>query len=42
MAESAQVLAEGVTEQAGAIQELTATVETVNSIAKNSADVINR
>lgn len=37
MAESAQSLAEGATEQAGAIEELTASVENVNSMAKESA-----
>lgn len=37
MAESAQSLAEGATEQAGAVEELTATVESVNSLAKESA-----
>ena len=37
MAESAQALAEGATEQAGAIEELTATVENVANMADESA-----
>lgn len=37
MAESAQALAEGATEQAGSIEELTATVETVSTMSTESA-----
>lgn len=38
MAESAQALAEGATDQAGSIEELTATVEGVNTMARESAE----
>ena len=38
LARNAQELAEGATEQAGAIEELTATVETVSQISAESAD----
>lgn len=38
MAESAQALAEGATDQAGSIEELTATVEGVNIMARESAE----
>ena len=38
MAESAQALAEGATDQAGAVEELTATVENVTNISAENAD----
>ncbi len=38
MADSAQALAEGATDQAGAVQELTATVENVSNISTESAE----
>ena len=38
LAESAQALAEGATDQAGAVQELTATIENVTSLAVESAE----
>lgn len=37
MAESSQALAEGATEQAGAVQELTATIESVSSLSNQNA-----
>lgn len=37
MAESAQALAEGATDQAGAVEELTASIENVSEISKESA-----
>lgn len=38
MADSAQALAEGATDQAGAVEELTATIESVTEIARSSAE----
>lgn len=41
MAETAQVLAEGATDQAGAVEELQATISNVSEMVTNNADVMN-